>query len=157
MDSSTIQISEQIEHVEAILKKFPGKESLKEVVAYLEKSNPDWDWVGVYLLYGDTLKLGPYVGEPTEHTDIKIGHGVCGVAVQEDQNQIIDDVNKLDNYIACSTGTKSEIVVLIKDKDQILGQFDIDSDRKGAFSSEDEFLLSQLAKLVVPAVKEVLS
>jgi GAF domain-containing protein len=70
---------------------------------------------------------------------------VCGVAVTEGVNQIVDDVTKLDNYLACSAETRAEIVVLIRRDAEIFGQIDIDSDLQGAFTKEDESLLSRVA------------
>jgi len=106
---------------------------------------PDYNWSGVYRLEGDTLVLDAYVGAPTDHTHIPVGRGVCGTAVAEGRNQVIEDVRTLDNYLACSTQTRSEIVVLIRRGDEILGQIDIDGHRVGAFDASDEALLESLA------------
>lgn len=127
---------------------------LKDIVELLHTEKPNWDWVGIYVLDGDVLRLGPYIGHPTEHVAIQSGDGVCGTAVKENSNQIIEDVSTLDNYIACSVGTRSEIVVLIKEGEEILGQFDIDSDEVGAFDKADEALLEELSKMVSPWVRE---
>ncbi|MBZ0213425.1 MAG: GAF domain-containing protein [Nitrospirae bacterium] len=106
---------------------------------------PDYNWSGVYRLEGDMLVLDAYVGASTDHTHIPVGRGVCGTAVAEDRNQVIEDVRTLDNYLACSTQTRSEIVVLIRRGDEILGQIDIDGHRVGAFDASDEALLESLA------------
>jgi L-methionine (R)-S-oxide reductase len=121
------------------------EEFLRDVVQRVYDRNSTWDWVGVYLLVGDTLVLGPYVGEPTEHVNIPIGVGVCGTAVQRDTNMLVDDVRAQDNYLACSLHTRSELVVLIRDRGEVVGQFDIDSDQVGAFGPQDEQLLERLA------------
>ena len=121
--------------------------ALRAVVEHLAATHPAWGWVGVYLLAGDTLILGPYVGPATEHTRIPVGRGVCGTAVAEDRNVVVDDVRELDNYLACSVGTRSEIVVLIRDGGEVVGQFDVDSDDVGAFGPADEALLERLAGL----------
>lgn len=105
----------------------------------------NYNWSGVYVLEGDTLVLDAYVGAETDHTRIPVGTGVCGTAVAEDRNQVIADVRELTNYLACSTQTRSEIVVLIRDGERILGQIDIDGHRVGAFGTEDEALLEALA------------
>jgi GAF domain-containing protein len=104
--------------------------------------------VGIYLIDGDTLVLHNYIGKPTDHTHIPIGRGVCGVAVAEGVNQIVSDVTKLDNYLACSVETRAEIVVLIRRGPEILGQIDIDSDLENAFTKEDEALLTRVADLI---------
>lgn len=107
-----------------------------------------YHWVGIYLLEGDTLVLHNYVGKHTDHTRIPVGRGVCGTAVSERANQIVGDVTALDNYLACSLETRSEIVVLIRRGDEIFGQIDIDSDTANAFTSEDEALLDRVADLL---------
>ena len=126
----------------------PVDEVLDFAVRALKEEHERYDWVGIYLLDGDTLVLHNYIGKPTEHVRIPVGVGVCGVAVAEGANQIVADVTKLDNYLACSVGTRSEIVVLIRRGSAILGQIDIDSDLENAFGQQDEALLSHVADLL---------
>ncbi len=126
------------------------EDALAGVVELLHKAQPAWDWVGVYLLAGEELVLGPYVGAPTTHIRIPVGRGVCGTAVATGKNQVVADVMALDNYLACSTGTRSEIVVLIRHQGSVVGQFDIDSDTPGTFGPDDETLLEDLAELAAP-------
>ena len=109
---------------------------------------PGYDWSGVYRLEGDTLVLDAYVGAPTDHTTIPVGRGVCGTAVAEDRNQVVSDVRELDNYLSCSAFTRSEIVVLIRDENEILGQIDIDGHTVGQFDETDEAMLERLAALL---------
>jgi L-methionine (R)-S-oxide reductase len=130
-------------------------EALRAVVEHLAAANPAWGWVGIYLLVGDTLVLGPFVGPETEHTRIPVGRGVCGTAVAEDRNVVVEDVRELDNYLACSVGTRSEIVVLIRDGGEVVGQFDVDSDDVGAFGPADETLLEHLAELAGPRCRRL--
>ena len=132
----------------------PDEEVLRQVVRRVHDAHPLWDWSGVYLLVDRTLVVGPFAGsdEPPEHSRIPVGEGVCGTAVAEDENQLVADVRELDNYLACSISTRSELVVLIREGDRIVGQFDIDSDQRGAFTSEDEALLEELAALISPRV-----
>ena len=129
--------------------------ALRAVVEHLAATHPTWGWVGIYLLAGDTLVLGPYVGPATEHTRIPVGRGVCGTAVAEDRNVVVDDVRQLDNYLACSLGTRSEIVVLIRDAGVVVGQFDVDSDDVAAFGSADEALLEHLSHLAGPRCRRL--
>lgn len=112
---------------------------LRRAVKSIEKSDDRFDWVGVYLLDGDKdeLWLHNYVGKPTEHAKIAVGEGVCGTAVAEKENQKVDDVSELDNYLACAPEVQSEVVVLIRAGDDIFGQIDIDSEEKGAFTDDD--------------------
>jgi len=106
-------------------------------------------WVGVYWLNGETLELGPYVGAATDHTRIPVGRGVCGAAVAERRNIVVEDVGELDNYLSCSLETKSEIVVLIRDETgRILGQIDVDGHDIAAFDEQDEAFLDAVARRI---------
>jgi len=107
-----------------------------------------FDWSGVYRLEGQHLVLDAFVGAPTEHTRIPVGQGVCGTAVAEDRDQIIEDVSKLENYLSCSLETKSEAVVLIKRDGATLGQIDVDGHKVGAFRADEVRLLEQMAGLI---------
>jgi GAF domain-containing protein len=132
----------------------PDEDVLRRVVRRVHDAHPLWDWSGIYLLVDGTLVVGPFAGsdEPPEHSRIEVGDGVCGTAVAEDRNQLVEDVRELDNYLACSLSTRSELVVLIREDGRIVGQFDIDSDERGAFTQEDEALLEELAALISPRV-----
>ena len=125
----------------------PDEAVLNEVVRRVHEAHPVWDWSGIYLLVGDTLVLGPRTA-PVDHSRIGVGEGVCGTAVSEDRNQVVEDVRQVENYLACSIHTRSELVVLIKDSDKIVGEFDIDSDTVGAFRREDEALLEEMGLLI---------
>ncbi len=118
----------------------------------IQASRADYYWVGVYLLQGDTLILGPFAGPATEHTRIPIGRGVCGTAVAEDRNIVVDDVSQRENYLACNLLTKSEIVVLIRDDSgRILGQIDVDCTRVAGVK-EDEPWLAEAALILAADV-----
>ncbi|HEX2739988.1 MAG TPA: GAF domain-containing protein [Rubrobacter sp.] len=125
----------------------PDDEVLNEVVRRVHEAHPSWDWSGIYLLVGDTLVLGPRTA-PADHSLIGIGEGVCGTAVSEDRNQIVEDVREVENYLACSIHTRSELVVLIRDAGKVVGEFDIDSDTVGAFTQVDEAMLEETAALI---------
>ncbi|CAN5361150.1 hypothetical protein BH11ARM2_BH11ARM2_13260 [soil metagenome] len=119
-----------------------------EAMRELDRLN-SYDWSGVYRLVGDELLLDAYVGEATEHDRIPVGKGVCGTAVAENKNQVIEDVRELSNYLSCSINTRSEIVVLVKTPSgEILGQIDIDGHQTGAFDGSDEALLERIAALM---------
>lgn len=122
-----------------------GPELRRKAMALLD-GLPGYDWCGVYRLEGDHLVLDEYVGAPTDHGRIPVGVGVCGTAVAEDRNQVIEDVRELTNYLACSTQTRSEIVVLIRREGLVLGQIDIDGHQVGAFDASDEALLERMAE-----------
>jgi GAF domain-containing protein len=126
-----------------------------ELVRRIQAHRPMWHWVGMYLLVGDTLELGPYVGAPTEHVAIPVGVGVCGTAVARNSNIVVDDVREQDNYLACSLETRSELVVLIRDGESVVGQFDIDSDHVGEFTARDVAFLEGLAAATATQAREM--
>jgi len=123
----------------------------------LREKRPHYHWVGLYLLDGKELRLGPFIGAPTEHTHIPVGSGVCGTAVALGHNINVPDVTTLDNYLACSAKVRSELVVLIRDArdNRILGQIDVDSHKPAAFTAADERLLERLAQRLaqVPGIR----
>src|SRR4026208_1658792 len=117
-------------------------------VAILKRELPSYTWVGIYLLEGDELVLGPFLGKPSPHTRIPLGSGICGAAATERATIIVDDVNADSRYLACSIETKSEIVVPIMDGGRVLGEIDIDSDRPAAFGAADRALIDAAAGLL---------
>ncbi|HKY33212.1 MAG TPA: GAF domain-containing protein [Candidatus Polarisedimenticolia bacterium] len=107
---------------------------LAEAVRLVHESNPRFHWTGVYELFPDgVLRLGPFIGAPTDHVFIATGQGVCGTAVAERRNINVPDVSEVSNYLACSTSTRSELVVLIRKGERIYSQIDIDSHERDAF------------------------
>lgn len=123
--------------------------ALRRLAMGLLSSLDGYNWSGVYRLEGDELVLDEYVGDATDHVRIPVGRGVCGTAVAEKANQVVDDVRLLANYLACSLKTRSELVVLIYDAGgTILGQIDIDSHQAGAFNSSDEAFLTEVAAIL---------
>jgi L-methionine (R)-S-oxide reductase len=130
----------------------PLETCLQAVMHLLHDRLNHYHWVGIYWLQGDTLVLGPYVGPPTEHTHIPVGRGVCGTAVAQNANRIIEDVRRLDNYLACNLETRSEIVVLLRDSEEgIVGQIDVDGTETGGFDESDELFLEEIGKRIVQA------
>lgn len=124
-----------------------GFELRQEAMALLDGLD-DYNWSGIYRLEGETLVLDAYVGAATDHTHIPVGRGVCGTAVAENRNQVIDDVRELTNYLACSLQTRSELVVLIRRGQEILGQIDIDGHRVAAFDRSDEQMLERIGAIL---------
>jgi L-methionine (R)-S-oxide reductase len=119
---------------------------LEAAVAGVHGMDPRFHWTGIYELFDDgTLRLGPFIGAPTEHVFIGYGQGVCGTAVAERRDLNIPDVSKVENYLACSTQTRSELVVLIRTGDVIHGQIDIDSHEPAAFDEEQVRVVRQVA------------
>jgi len=110
---------------------------LEAAVRGTHQLDPRFDWTGIYELYPDNvLRLGPFVGSPTDHVFIGVGTGVCGTAVAEKRNLNIPDVRLITNYLACSTETRSELVILIRSGDVIHAQIDIDSHQVAAFDDQ---------------------
>ena len=107
---------------------------LQEAVEGVSRMDARFHWTGIYELFSDNvLRLGPFVGAPTDHVFIGVGNGVCGTAVAERRNMNIPDVREITNYLACSTSTRSELVILIQAGGRIYAQIDIDSHQVGAF------------------------
>ena len=124
------------------------EEAMTRAVAMLKAQVPRYTWVGIYLLDGNELVLGPYLGKPSPHTRIPLGSGICGAAASERATIVVDDVNADPRYLACSIETQSEIVVPIMRGDTVLGEIDIDSDTRAAFGPEDRDLLEAVAAIL---------
>ncbi len=133
-------------------------ERLQGVCELLRNNLPYYDWVGFYFKNGDKeeLKLGPYAGEPTDHTIIPFGKGICGQVAVSNQNFVVPDVKAQDNYIACSITVKAEIVVPLFVNGENIGQIDIDSNTPDPFTEEDErfleFINEEVAKIIARPV-----
>lgn len=103
----------------------------------------DVNWLGIYVLRGNELVLGPFQGKPA-CVRIAIGSGVCGTAAATRQTQRIADVHQFDGHIACDPDSRSEIVVPLIVNDQLIGVLDIDSASPDRFSAEDQAGVEQL-------------
>ena len=122
---------------------------LDGVVSFLCDNFEHYSWVGIYIVEGNDLLLGPWKGpNATEHTRIPIGYGVCGSAAKSGKTEVVDDVHSDDRYLSCFVSTKSEIVVPIKKDGKILGEIDIDSDKPAAFTDDDRFFLEKVADML---------
>ena len=139
-----------LEAVDRILnRETEADEVLRQTVETLHDRFDHYSWVGIYLVEGDDLVLGPWKGPAaTEHVRIPIGQGVCGAAAASGRTEIVDDVNADDRYLACFPSTRSEIVVPIAYEGRIVGEIDIDSDRPTAFIPEDKEFLERVAVLI---------
>ena len=129
-------------------------ERLLNICELLEKHVDYYNWVGFYFRNGnkEELKLGPYVGAPTDHTIIPFGKGICGQVAVSNKNFVVPDVTAQDNYIACSITVKAEIVIPIFVNGQNIGQIDIDSNTPNPFTEADErfleFVCSSVSKIL---------
>jgi L-methionine (R)-S-oxide reductase len=124
-----------------------AKESVCDIL-YQELDH--YSWVGVYMVDGDELELTAWAGsEETEHTRIKIGEGICGLAAETGETEIVPDVSQNEQFIACFASTRSEIVVPILHDREVLGEIDVDSDLLDAFDEQDVRLLEWVAAKMV--------
>jgi GAF domain-containing protein len=134
----------------------PSVEDLMtDIVGRLQQYPPHYNWVGFYMIeksllpgVDPVLVLGPYVGAPTTHTRIPLNQGICGAAVTSGNTVVVDDVHSDPRYLACSLETKSEIVVPVRVRGEIVGELDIDSHEPSAFGEEDRRFCEYCAKLV---------
>jgi GAF domain-containing protein len=122
---------------------------LQRTVELLEERFDHYSWVGVYLVERDELVLGAWQGpQPTEHVRIPIGEGVCGAAVASGRTEVVDDVAADPRYLRCFAWTRSEIVVPIYFRGEIVGEIDVDSDDSAAFDDEDVAFLEHVARMI---------
>jgi GAF domain-containing protein len=105
-----------------------------------------FDWVGVYVLEGDTLVLGPFRGpNPAGHERIPFGEGVCGTVAATGLTEVVPDVNARPGHIQCFLTTKSEVVAPVVKDGAVVGVLDIDSDTVDAFGEREVELVEQAA------------
>jgi GAF domain-containing protein len=120
--------------------------NLANVAAAL-KEQFNWLWVGFYLVKKDELVLGPFQG-PVACTRIKKGKGVCGSSWAHEKTLIVPDVEKFPGHIACSSASRSEIVVPVFHGNEIAGVLDVDSKALNAFDTTDQTYLEQIVSLI---------
>ena len=116
-------------------------------VAAALKQTFNFFWVGFYLVKEDSLVLGPFQG-PIACTRIRFGKGVCGTAWKEAKTQIVPNVELFPGHIACSSESKSEIVIPLFKGDKVIGVLDIDSEKLNSFDQFDAFYLEKLSNLL---------
>lgn len=126
-------------------------EKLQSICELLNREVDVFDWTGFYLASEDEermLELGPFVGEPTDHSRIPFGTGICGQAAETLDTFVVQDVSKADNYLACSVDVKSEIVVPILKGEKFIGELDIDSHTKNAITPKLRELCEDICKKI---------
>ena len=109
----------------------------------------EYFWVGFYIVDDDELILGPFQGTPA-CTRIKFGRGVCGTAWKECRSLVVEDVEAFPGHIACSSLSRSEIVVPLFSEGVVVGEIDIDSTELSTFDDTDRKYLEQVAEIIVP-------
>jgi len=116
-------------------------------VAAVLKYGMNFLWVGFYLVKQDELVLGPFQG-PIACTRIRKGKGVCGTSWEQAKTVIVPDVDTFPGHIACSSASRSEIVVPLFKDGEVIGILDIDSDELNTFDETDQLYLEQLVELL---------
>jgi L-methionine (R)-S-oxide reductase len=124
-----------------------GRQALLQLAATkIHEAGEPYTGVYLYMLHpGDLLKLEAHAGRPTDLTEIPVGTGMCGRAVAEGRDMNVPDVSQADGYLSCSLETKSELVVLVRRHEEILGQIDIDSDTTNGFNAAEQAAVKNVA------------
>lgn len=120
--------------------------NMANVAAMLHETFGFW-WTGFYRVVGEELVLGPFQG-PMACTRIKKGRGVCGTAWQQEETQVVPDVDKFPGHIACSSLSRSEIVVPIRQGEDIIAVLDIDSAELNTFDHTDRHFLEEIVSML---------
>ncbi|MBP5630997.1 MAG: GAF domain-containing protein [Bacteroidaceae bacterium] len=121
--------------------------NMANVAAMLHETFGFW-WTGFYRVEGEELVLGPFQG-PMACTRIRKGRGVCGTAWLKEETQVVPDVDKFPGHIACSSASRSEIVVPIFHEGKVIAVLDIDSERLNTFDETDRQNLEQIVKMLL--------
>lgn len=153
MDNTRLQL---IDNIRIAIAQEQSRDGILKIAAELiDAYSEDFNWTGFYMLDGNVLKVGPYVGPVTEHTVIELNRGICGAAASQKQTIIVDDVRNDPRFLACSVHTRSEIVVPLLDGEQVLGEIDIDSNRPQNFTPTDREMLEKVAEVLVQRLKQI--
>ncbi|HEU4958493.1 MAG TPA: GAF domain-containing protein [Sphingomicrobium sp.] len=128
-----------------------GIANMANAAGLIWETLPDINWVGFYRNINDELVLGPFQGRPA-CIRIPFGTGVCGVAAQTREVQLVEDVHAFPSHIACDSASKSEIVVPLIRDGELLGVLDIDSPKHARFDAEDEAGVVRLAEIMTKAI-----
>ena len=122
-------------------------QKLQDICRMLAENIEVFDWVGFYLVDPEAdreLVLGPFVGEPTDHTRIPFGKGICGQAAETNETFVVQDVNEANNYLSCSPLVRAEIVVPVKKNGKFVAELDIDSHTEHSLTDRHRQLLEDI-------------
>lgn len=144
-----MNFSELFQKIESIVRENP-ENILLRICEILKQGVYHYDWVGFYILdfEKNELFLGPYVGKPTEHTNIAVGKGICGQVAEKAEAMIVQDVAQIENYLACSLDVQSEIVVPVLKDGRFVAELDIDSHSPAPFRDEDLRFLTKICEVI---------
>ena len=120
--------------------------NMANVAALIQEAFHFW-WTGFYRVIGEQLVLGPFQG-PVACTRIGYGKGVCGTSWKERKTIVVEDVEQFPDHIACSSESRSEIVVPLFKGEEVIGVLDIDSEKLATFDETDKEWLEQIAEVV---------
>ena len=134
-------------------------QAVERAVARLHEDEPAFDWVGVYLLEGDVLALGPFRGRPTDHVRIPLPEGVCGAVAASGVTEVVPDVRARPGHITCDLDTRSEAVapILAPGRERegpaaVLGVLDVDSNAPDAFGEREVEVIERAAAALAQAL-----
>ena len=136
---------------ELIDSQLPLTEKLQTICQILTDEIGYFNWVGFYLVSEkkNTMVLGAFVGETTDHTEIPFGRGICGQVAVSKKTFLVPDVIQQDNYLSCNINVKAEIVIPIFDsKNEYVAQLDVDSHKLNPFTKEDIDLLEEICSRI---------
>ncbi|WP_183559376.1 GAF domain-containing protein [Mucilaginibacter sp. SP1R1] len=143
----TEQYTTLIPQIEALLYGEPDLVANLANVAAALKEQFKWFWVGFYLVKNNQLVLGPFQG-PVACTRIGLGKGVCGAAWQQAKTLVVPDVDAFPGHIACSSQSRSEVVVPVFYNNEVVAVLDVDSELLDQFDETDAKYLEQIVKLL---------
>lgn len=147
-------VVELLESVDSIIRESDDRDKiLKQICELLASEVSTFDWVGFYMRDEEKereLVLGPYVGEPTEHTRISFGTGICGQAAETEETFVVQDVSEADNYLSCSIHVEAEIVAPVMKDGRFVAELDIDSHTRNSITDRHQRLCEQICEKVAP-------
>lgn len=144
------EVRKEVDHLNSEARTADGL--MAGIARLLHERMLKYNWVGFYMLEAGAippvLVLGRFEGAMTPHTRIPLNQGICGAAASSGKTVVVDDVKSDPRYLACSLETKSEIVVPVFVRGQVVGELDIDSHFAAAFAFEDRELIEYCAQVV---------
>lgn len=133
------------------------EEACRVTVRALLRYTAHYNWVGIYMREGNELVLVAWDGpEATQHVRIPVGQGICGLAASTGETMIVDDVNADPRYLACFPQTHAEIVVPLLLGQKVIGEIDIDSDTRAAFTRADRDLIEETASILTAYLSQLI-
>jgi L-methionine (R)-S-oxide reductase len=143
-----------IDNIRIAIEKMETENDILQAAAELiHNYSEGFDWTGFYMMRDGALEVGPYIGPETPHTRIELNAGICGAAASKKKSIIVEDVTGDARFLACSPNTKSEIVVPLMDGDKVLGEIDIDSNKRGFFTDDDRRMFEEVASTIVTKLR----